>query len=123
MKLLVLIALIAANLLPSSAVPIPQTRVISPYVTQFTQRTVPHPLRSRAAGLVSRIPAVLNMKREDPCVFSLNCFYFLYLLIVRCSNDIFLARALEDTVFASARDIVAQRSSIERSAAENVASS
>ncbi|KAJ6532718.1 hypothetical protein DFH09DRAFT_1370213 [Mycena vulgaris] len=65
MNLLFLAALVFAAPLASSAVPIPQTRIISPYVTQFTQRTIPHRLRSKVAGLVSRIPAVLDVKRVD----------------------------------------------------------
>ncbi|KAJ7669317.1 hypothetical protein DFH06DRAFT_1180584 [Mycena polygramma] len=91
MKLLFFVALIAATPFAAVAVPIPQTRIISPYVTQFTERTIPHNFRSKAAGLVSRIPAMISVKRAD-------------------RDDIFLARALEDTVFASAQDIIAQRS-------------
>ncbi|KAF7348537.1 hypothetical protein MVEN_01371200 [Mycena venus] len=93
MKLLLLVAFIfATNPFAAFAVPIPQTQIVSPYVTQFTQRTTtPHRVRSVAGGLVSRIPEVLSVKRVD-------------------DDDIFLARALEDTVFASAHDIIAQRS-------------
>ncbi|KAF8217757.1 hypothetical protein K438DRAFT_1952624 [Mycena galopus ATCC 62051] len=80
----------------SSAVPIPQTQIISPYVTQFTQRSSkPHRVRSVAAGLVSRIPEVLSIKRVD-------------------DDDIFLARALENTVFASAQDITSLKPPIQR---------
>ncbi|KAJ7484424.1 hypothetical protein FB451DRAFT_1554952 [Mycena latifolia] len=93
MKLVFLAALLAAPL-ASSAVPIPQTRIISPYVTQFRQRSVPHRVRSQAAGLVSRIPDVIDIKRE-------------------IDDDVFLARALEDTVFASVQDIT-PRSYLER---------
>ncbi|KAJ6491316.1 hypothetical protein C8R47DRAFT_1214706 [Mycena vitilis] len=91
MKLLFFVALIAATPFAAVAVPIPETRIISPYVTQFTERTIPwHNFRSKAAGLVSRIPTMISVKRAD-------------------RDDIFLARALEDTVFASAHDIIAQR--------------
>ncbi|KAJ7931218.1 hypothetical protein B0H13DRAFT_860697 [Mycena leptocephala] len=91
MNLLFLVAFIAANPFAAIAVPIPQTQIISPYETRFTQRTMPHRVRSIAAGLVSRIPDSLSIKRAD-------------------DDDIFLARALEGTTFASARDIVKLRS-------------
>jgi hypothetical protein len=66
MKLLFLVALIAATPFAAIAVPIPQTQIISPYETRFTQRrTIPHRVRSIAAGLVSRIPDSLSIKRAD----------------------------------------------------------
>ncbi|KAJ7098299.1 hypothetical protein C8R44DRAFT_811288 [Mycena epipterygia] len=102
MKLFLLVA--AMNLLAASAMPIPPTRIISPYVTQFTQRTAPHPVRSHVTGLVSRIPEVLEVRKPE-------------------SDDIFLARALEDTVFASAQDIVRQRSYMEIPRTENAVNS
>ncbi|KAJ7728779.1 hypothetical protein B0H16DRAFT_240191 [Mycena metata] len=104
MKLSYLLAFIAANTLASSAVPIPQTQIISPYVTQFTQRAIPHRVRSKVAGLVSRIPDVLSIKRVD-------------------RDDIFLARALEGAVFASARDFMPPRSDVETKRDEPDASS
>ncbi|KAJ7931215.1 hypothetical protein B0H13DRAFT_860685 [Mycena leptocephala] len=80
------------NSLRRNRCPIPQTQIISPYETRFTQRrTIPHRVRNIAAGLVSRIPDSLSIKRAD-------------------DDDIFLARALEGTTFASARDIVKLRS-------------
>ncbi|KAJ7512504.1 hypothetical protein B0H11DRAFT_1951505 [Mycena galericulata] len=107
MKLLALVALVlAAHPLTSFAVPIPtpkartispKARTISPYVTRFT-RTVPHRVRSMVNGLASRMPEVFDTKRED-------------------RDDIFLERALEDTVFASVQDVAErrwQRSYIER---------
>ncbi|KAJ7089255.1 hypothetical protein B0H15DRAFT_949232 [Mycena belliarum] len=86
MKFLFLVALFAAPL-ASYAVPIPQKRMVSPFVTQFSHRSIPHRLRSNAAGLVSRIPAPIDVEGVD-------------------SDDVFLARALEDTIFASAEDFV-----------------
>ncbi|KAJ7322922.1 hypothetical protein DFH08DRAFT_941660 [Mycena albidolilacea] len=84
--------LVATFITAVSAVPIPQTQIVSPYMTRFTERTtVTHRIRNAAAGLVSKIPEVLSIKRA-------------------ADDDIFLARALEDTVFASAHDIITQRS-------------
>ncbi|KAJ7154758.1 hypothetical protein C8R46DRAFT_1118323 [Mycena filopes] len=94
MKFFYLLAFIASNALVSSAAPIPTTQIISPYVTQFTHRSMPHRLRATAAGLVSRIPDVLRIKRAD-------------------RDDVFLARALEGATFASARDFMPQRSYVE----------
>ncbi|KAJ7698637.1 hypothetical protein B0H17DRAFT_1196738 [Mycena rosella] len=94
MRFLFFAALAVAAPLASSAVPIPQTRVVSPYITRFSQRSTPHRVRSNAAGLVSRIPDILDITRVD-------------------GDDVFLARALEGTVFASAHD-VAQRSYLGR---------
>ncbi|KAJ6488970.1 hypothetical protein C8R45DRAFT_929669 [Mycena sanguinolenta] len=86
----------AANTFVASAVPIPPTQIISPYETRFAQRkTAPHRVRSVAAGLVSRIPEVISRKRAD-------------------DDDIFLARALEGSAFASAGDISNQRSQLKR---------
>ncbi|KAJ7731112.1 hypothetical protein DFH07DRAFT_847608 [Mycena maculata] len=102
MKFLVLSALLATPL-ASSAVPIPQIAAISPYVTQFTRRSAPPRIRGIVGGLVSRIPEVLHTKQAE-------------------RDDIFLARALEDTVFASAQDVVARRQHMGRESENNGAS-
>ncbi|CAK5272105.1 unnamed protein product [Mycena citricolor] len=75
-----------------AAVPIPEVRAVSPYETRFIERTPKglNRLRRSAAGLVSRIPGVAAVRREE-------------------KDDIFLARALEDPIFASAQDFVARR--------------
>ncbi|KAK6997364.1 hypothetical protein R3P38DRAFT_3064201, partial [Favolaschia claudopus] len=86
MKLLAVVALLAATTsLPAYAVPIPEIEIISPYMTQFAQRTA-------AAGLVSRIPGVVRVERAH-------------------DDDIFLTRALEDTIFMSSHEVIAAQRS------------
>ncbi|KAJ7054404.1 hypothetical protein C8F01DRAFT_1088931 [Mycena amicta] len=90
MKFLLLLAFVSA----SCAIPLPETHLVtlSPYATKFTQRSSvlqPNRLRTHAPGLVLRIPdPVERITRMD-------------------ENDIFLARALEDPIFASAEDFAA----------------
>ncbi|KAJ6616462.1 hypothetical protein B0H10DRAFT_1949109 [Mycena sp. CBHHK59/15] len=96
-----LVALVASNPMLSLGVPIPQTRTVSPYVTQFTERTAQHGIRGMVAGLVTRIPDVLDVQKD-------------------ARDDIFLARALEDPVFASAQDVAfSRRSNLERRSLDN----
>ncbi|KAF7323728.1 Serine carboxypeptidase S10 [Mycena kentingensis (nom. inval.)] len=92
MKLLpaaVVLALISAT--PSvNAIPLPETHFVSPFATRFTRRSAAgsaaNRLRSSAPGLVLRIPDSVDRVARTH------------------ENDIFLARALEDPIFAPAQD-------------------
>ncbi|KAF7318242.1 hypothetical protein HMN09_00332700 [Mycena chlorophos] len=95
MKFFALLASISAACAGVAAIPVPETHLVSPYATKFTQRAgalaQSNRLRDNAPGLVLRIPdAVERIARMD-------------------ENDIFLARALEDPIFASAKDFAAAR--------------
>ncbi|KAJ7636958.1 hypothetical protein FB45DRAFT_907850 [Roridomyces roridus] len=91
-RLLAIAALLVAQPLSSDAVPIPPAGAALARVFGLAhtprKSSIPHQLRRVARELTERVhvPTMFVSRRED-------------------REDIFLARSLEDTVFASARDV------------------